>query len=139
MDGQDDSAEVNKRYVIAYEEKQTVPGQYLEAGSIKWDENAMVPIIAHEKDDKLLGIASNIQRDEHGVLTAEVTQWLDENYRVAVEADDLALTIYCNEVTARQDDELGRVVSSARLRALYPTVGVPWAKYGYGNPRGLNQ
>lgn len=119
------------RHIIAYEGKDTVPGQFLEHNSIYWEEDK-IPVMNNDNRQELLGVASDIRR-ENGELTAEI-EWYNEQYKTLVESRDMAVTVYCSNVDDTRDEDGNRIVHKARLRALYPTMGVPWAKAGYGWP-----
>jgi hypothetical protein len=114
------------RVIVAFEGENTVPKQVLEHGSVRWAEDKPIPVTDWENNtQKITGTAKDFQRDENGCVTAEV-EFTDENVKTLIDAGEIALTVYGNQVDDSRRDDGTRVVHSFQLLALYPTLGVPW-------------
>jgi len=123
------------RHIIAFEGRETVPGQFLEHGSLKWDEDTKLIVVWQANFDdprNIIGTGTDIQRDENGVLTAEI-EWNDPE-KMEQLAKDVAVTIWANEVNADRDKETDNItVHSAKIKALLTTPSVPWVGMSIGD------
>lgn len=81
--------------------------------------------------DKLMGAATDFQREDDGWISAEI-DW-NPDYQSLIDHDlakSFFLTIWANEVESRKTGGL-EIVTSCRLRMIYATVGKsPWVTDG---------
>lgn len=121
------------RYRIAREGVDTVVGNHLEVGSLKWTDRPLVVLYGSGLDPKhRLGKATDLLREENGDITAEV-EWNDQgsqlldDFRVNEEGGSY-LTIFANKVTDKQHNGQ-RIVEDAHLRSVFITLeSDPWAE-----------
>lgn len=107
------------------EESYKINGQVIDIGAIKWEDTPYaITWEAMWDAEHLLGKATDIQRDENGLLTAEIDMesLTDNGRRVWA---DVGTTIYANKLVTQRIDGIMHV-TSCQLRALYFTLGVPW-------------
>lgn len=111
------------RYVIAIENRKTVPNQFLETGSVKWT-GAILPVTGEGRDD-LYGFARDIERDGD-LITAEI-EWKDPQAEEMVDKGFMACTIFAvNLRETHEADYKNRVIHSCDIKFVYITMGVPW-------------
>lgn len=105
------------RKTICIEGKKTVPGQFLETGSLKWEEGKQYPITWEYKHDKIYGWASDIRREDDGTITAELD--IEDGTALALlEHRDVSATIYGNKLVGTKDEEVGMSYSSVNLLSI---------------------
>ena len=128
------------RYRFAREGIDTIIGNHLKPYSMLW-EQAELPINynANWTVEALIGVASDIRREDDGQLTAEV-KWNDHGLMLIeamhqdVNAKDgtLWLTIVANMILEKGEAGVGtqRVVHQATIRELFVTMHLqdPWAE-----------
>jgi hypothetical protein len=113
------------RVVIAFEGKQTLKHQSLLPNALKWDEEPIPISVNADWSKPPVGMATDIQRDDEGVITAEVDE--------SIVPEGYSATIYCDKLVGTREQKNGEdvyVVGSARIRALYFTTAVPWTLTG---------
>jgi hypothetical protein len=122
------------RYRIAREGIDTIVGNHLEVGALKFDATETY-IVTWNNDfhvDNIVGNATDLRREEGGWITAEVTWSGEKSPEVSklVDREEVWLTIYATQVEDQRRINAQRVVSSATLRALYLTPGLksPWTE-----------
>ena len=59
------------RYIICQEGVESVPGQYVPIGAMEWSEELKIPV-TWNFNDKIIGVGTDIRREENGVITAEI-------------------------------------------------------------------
>lgn len=91
-------------------------------GCLKWVEGKEYPVLKSAKFDdpsNILGHATDIRREDNGVITAEIDFEL---------MNGLGVTIFANKVERTGSwEENNVVVTSATIRAFFTTVEVPWS------------
>jgi hypothetical protein len=113
------------RVTIAHEGVEVVPGQLLLADACQWGEKR-IPIVTNNNDLSQLpiGWAWDLQRED-GRISAEV-EFNEDNKKdaeILLENHDMGLTIYANELVAKQ--EAGTMlVSSCMIRSLFFDIGI---------------
>jgi hypothetical protein len=119
------------RYNIAREGVLTHLGTLFEPDSIKWDEGQEFIITWSANwtnPEMIMGNAKDLQRDEDGWISADVT-WIKDNIEPLIGDVNktIWLTIYANQVGAKQEGDK-KIVSSCALKALYvtPDQKSPW-------------
>lgn len=122
------------RYRIAREGIDTIVGNHLEVGALKFDEAGSY-VVTWNNDphvDNIVGNATDLRREEGGWITAEVTWGGEKSPEVSklVDQEEAWLTIYATEVEDHFKSNAQRVVRSATLRALFttPTPESPWTE-----------
>lgn len=114
------------RYVIAIENRDTVPNQFLEPDSVKWAEREL-PVTGEGRDD-VYGVARDLQRDGD-LITAEIN-WSDPQAEQMVDEGYMACTIFARKVVETHDiingQWVNRHIKSCEVMAIYITMGVPW-------------
>lgn len=91
-------------------------------GCLKWVDGEKYPVVngpVFNDPNRIVGTATDIRREENGVVTAEIDFDL---------IDGLGVTIYANQVERTGSWENNDVVvTSATIRSFFTTVEVPWS------------
>lgn len=133
------------RYRFAREGIDTIIGNHLEPGALTWSEVGLpVSWNANWYSNNLIGMASDIRREDDGWLTAEV-KWNTKGeamieqvgFDVNDENGTIWLTIYVTDIVEQQRESYNgqRVVKQGILRSLFVTLSGedPWTE-GSFNP-----
>ena len=124
------------RYRFAREGVKTMGSNaYFEPEGLKWDPDK--PLVVNYTNDfraeNVVGVATEIRREEDGWLTAEI-EWNDKGDQVALHLDDtMWLTIYLNHLLENDETDIGgarwRRIKSADLKGIFVTIlEDPWAE-----------
>lgn len=137
------------RYRFAREGIDTIIGNHLEPGSLTWSEVGL-PVSGYADWDasSIIGMASDVRREDDGWLTAEV-KWNERGQLmcdgleqdVNDEGGMLWLTIYATDLTeeGKITPESQRIVHRGTIKALFVTLSPedPWTE-GPFNPHPPN-
>jgi len=107
------------RHKFAREGIRVKNNHFFEVDSLVWDEQVVVTWMFEFSAKSILGVASNIRREEDGWLSAEI-EWSDsqaaEQAKTLLDAKDVQFTVYCSDVIFEKGKSLH--VSKARIRAV---------------------
>ena len=132
------------RYRIAREGVDTIIGNHLEVGALKFEEDKtyVVTWMNNFTVDNIIGTAHDLRREDDGEITAEI-EW-NENGDAIVEllGEKCFVTIYGNEVEQlggfpKNDGDPQVLVRSVTLKALFVDNGAidPWTESEYKRMR----
>lgn len=112
------------RKIIAWEGEEKIPGQVLETGALKWNDDKPIPVTKSADWDvtSVIGTATDLRREDNHTITAEIE--LNEEFAPAIA--DMSFTVYCNQVKGSDVSKEPWRISSARIRAIFFAPTVPW-------------
>ena len=110
------------RRTIMVEGQELVPGQYLVKGALQWDSEIEYPVTNNFSHREVIGIGTDIRREEDNSITADVL-FFDERWYGILGEDDSDVSIYSQPFTGHQWKNVWWI-SSATLKAL---AVVPYA------------
>lgn len=120
------------RQKIAHEGAEYVRGQVVEHGAFVWEEDIDLPVIFSNEwpgMEQMVGWASDIRREEDGVITAEIS-WIDQTYE--------GTTVFCLDAMITHEDDL-MVVRHARITRVFIAPDVPWGQATVTPPTKFNR
>ena len=118
------------RHIICKEADDTVPGHYIMPGALDWAEGDRIPLTFNFDFQQVIGWATDIRREEGGIITAEIVLESqsaevmrdEEGTYVAVTVDeldaplDMDSSVYMSPVKSHGWNDV-RWVESAFIRA----------------------
>lgn len=114
------------REVIMHEERATNDGRIFAAGSIK-SRAPRLPVLFQYQWDEVIGWASDFQRDEHGVISVEVTLkegvWKDRIEEFKFEAVPELRAV---KASKEYPIDLHTIVSGELVAIVYVQTGLRW-------------
>lgn len=119
------------RYRFAREGVKTVVGDHVfMPSSIQWEGSIPVCLNNDFRQSDVIGVATDLRREDEGWLTAEIEWASDMGLDVGTVNQTSFLTIYGNQLFRSEND--AKEITNITLRSLFLTEGDPWVDQGIG-------
>lgn len=110
------------RMTISWEGTEAVPGIIIQPGALRWEDEEL-PLCWNFDHNELLGVASDIRREDDGQITAEITIYEEtdnqKHAQVVMDHGDVATTVYVTDLSEHKDEDGNkRIVESGRIRSV---------------------
>lgn len=112
------------RRIITWEGRDTIPQVHIQKGALTWDKE---PLPIHAQGGvTVLGLATDLRREEDGSITAELTFFDETSEQQAaksiMEHGDMSTTIFAKPVTEKRRESPNqsmRYITAGRIRSIY--------------------